>query len=100
MTLVFIGISVFTFARESQTEVQSFWKDTFTDPELPVYDVRTLNDHIEANLIFRRIPARMFAVSNAITISEAAAMHGKWMRERPEDYSMYVRARIEPAIGH
>ncbi len=32
------------------------------DPELPVYDVRTLNDHIESNLIFRRIPARMFAV--------------------------------------
>ena len=32
------------------------------DPELPVYDVRTLSDHIEANLIFRRIPARMFAV--------------------------------------
>jgi predicted permease len=32
------------------------------DPELPIYDVRTLNEHIEANLIFRRIPARMFAV--------------------------------------
>ena len=32
------------------------------DPELPVYDIRTLNDHIESNLIFRRIPARMFAV--------------------------------------
>ncbi|HEY7186594.1 MAG TPA: ABC transporter permease [Vicinamibacterales bacterium] len=32
------------------------------DPELPVYDVRTLDDHIESNLIFRRIPARMFAV--------------------------------------
>ena len=24
------------------------------DPELPVYDIRTLSDHIEANLIFRR----------------------------------------------
>jgi predicted permease len=32
------------------------------DAELPVYDVRTLNDHIEANLIFRRVPARMFVV--------------------------------------
>lgn len=42
MTLVFIGISVFTFARESQTEVQSFWKDTFTDQELPVYLVAAL----------------------------------------------------------
>ena len=33
------------------------------DPELPVYDIRTLSDHIEANLIFRRIPARMFGCS-------------------------------------
>lgn len=31
------------------------------DPDLPLYDVRTLNDHIEANLLFRRIPARMFS---------------------------------------
>jgi putative ABC transport system permease protein len=32
------------------------------DPELPLYDIRTLNEHIEANLLFRRIPARMFSV--------------------------------------
>jgi ABC-type antimicrobial peptide transport system permease subunit len=32
------------------------------DPELPVFNVRTLTDHVETNLIFRRIPARMFAV--------------------------------------
>ena len=32
------------------------------DPELPFFDVRSLSDHIEANLIFRRIPARMFMV--------------------------------------
>jgi predicted permease len=32
------------------------------DPDLPFFDVRTLSDHIEANLIFRRIPARMFVV--------------------------------------
>ena len=32
------------------------------NPELPIYDVRTLGDHIESNLILRRIPARLFAV--------------------------------------
>ncbi len=32
------------------------------DPALPVYDVRTLNEHIEKNLFLRRIPARMFVV--------------------------------------
>jgi len=32
------------------------------DPTLPVYDVRTLAEHIEKNLFLRRIPARMFVV--------------------------------------
>lgn len=32
------------------------------DPSLPVYDVRTFNDHIERNLFLRRIPARMFVL--------------------------------------
>jgi len=42
------------------------------DPELPVYDVRTLSDHIEANLIFRRIPARMFAILAPLLLALAA----------------------------
>ena len=32
------------------------------DPTLPVYDVRTLVEHVEKNLFLRRIPARMFVV--------------------------------------
>jgi predicted permease len=32
------------------------------DPALPVYDVRTLMEHVEKNLFLRRIPARMFVV--------------------------------------
>jgi predicted permease len=32
------------------------------DPDVPVFNVRTLSDHVETNLVFRRIPARMFAV--------------------------------------
>jgi predicted permease len=43
------------------------------DPDLPVYDVRTLSDHIEANLIFRRIPARMFAVLGPLLLLLAAS---------------------------
>jgi predicted permease len=42
------------------------------DPELPLYDVRTLSDHIEANLIFRRIPARMFTVLGPLLLLLAA----------------------------
>jgi predicted lysophospholipase L1 biosynthesis ABC-type transport system permease subunit len=32
------------------------------DPELPVFNLRTMNEHVDGNLIFRRIPARLFAV--------------------------------------
>jgi predicted permease len=32
------------------------------DAELPVFNVRTLSEHVDSNLIFRRIPARMFSV--------------------------------------
>ena len=42
------------------------------DPDLPIYDVRTLSDHIESNLIFRRIPARMFAVLAPLLLILAA----------------------------
>jgi len=42
------------------------------DPELPVYNVRTLTDHVEANLLFRRIPARMFTVLGPMLLVLAA----------------------------
>jgi predicted permease len=32
------------------------------DPGLPIYDVRTLTEHVEKNLVFQRVPARMFVV--------------------------------------
>lgn len=32
------------------------------DADLPVFNVRTLSDHVETNLVFRRVPARLFAV--------------------------------------
>ena len=43
-------------------------------------------------------PARIFLLSNIVTIAEAAVVHGRWMRERPDDYSMYVRTRVEPGF--
>lgn len=50
--------------RGSEVAVASAVRSTVRhlDPELPLYDIRTLNEHIEANLLFRRIPARMFSV--------------------------------------
>jgi putative ABC transport system permease protein len=42
------------------------------DADLPIFDVRTLNEHIESNLILRRIPARMFAVLAPVLLVMAA----------------------------
>jgi ABC-type antimicrobial peptide transport system permease subunit len=42
------------------------------DPTLPVYDIRTLSDHVEKNLVLRRIPARMFVVLGPLLLGLAA----------------------------
>ena len=42
------------------------------DPELAVYDVRTMNEHIESNLLFQRIPARLFAIVGPLLLALAA----------------------------
>jgi predicted permease len=42
------------------------------DPELPVFNVRSMTDHVETNLLFRRIPARMFAVLGPMLLLLAA----------------------------
>src|SRR4029079_11561615 len=42
------------------------------DPALPIYDVRTLGDHVEKNLFLRRIPARIFVVLGPLLLVLAA----------------------------
>jgi predicted permease len=42
------------------------------DPALPIYDVRTLTEHVEKNLFLRRIPARMFVVLGPLLLVLAA----------------------------
>ena len=58
----------------SDTAVASAVRRTVRDldPELPVYNVRTLTAHVETNLLFRRIPARMFAVLGPMLLVLAA----------------------------
>lgn len=38
------------------------------EPGLPVYNMRTMREHIETNLVFRRIPARLFAVLGPLVL--------------------------------
>lgn len=42
------------------------------DPTLPIYDVRTLVEHVDKNLFLRRIPARMFVVLGPMLLVLAA----------------------------
>ena len=43
------------------------------EPTLPVYDVRTLADHVDRNLFLRRVPARIFSVLGPLLLGLAAA---------------------------
>jgi macrolide transport system ATP-binding/permease protein len=42
------------------------------DPTLNVYDIRTMNEHVDRNAFLRRIPARMFAVLGPLLLALAA----------------------------
>jgi predicted permease len=42
-------------------------------PTLPVYDLRTLEEHVDRNLFLRRVPARIFSVLAPLLLALAAA---------------------------
>lgn len=42
------------------------------DPSMPVYDVRTMSEHVDKNLFLRKVPARMFAVLGPLLLLLAA----------------------------
>lgn len=43
------------------------------DADLPLFNVRSLADHIETNLVFRRVPARLFGVLGPLLLLLAAS---------------------------
>jgi predicted permease len=43
------------------------------DPELPVFNLRTLSEHVDTNLVFRRVPARIFVVLGPLLLALVAA---------------------------
>lgn len=42
------------------------------EPGLPLFGVRTLAEHVEMNLVFRRVPARLFVVLGPLLLALAA----------------------------
>jgi putative ABC transport system permease protein len=53
-----------------ETAVTSIVRDAVKqlDPALPLYNVRTLAAHVDANQVFRRVPARMFGVLGPLVL--------------------------------
>ena len=43
------------------------------DADLPIFNVRTLEEHVETNLVFRRVPARLFAILGPLLLALAAS---------------------------
>lgn len=43
------------------------------DPELPVFNVRTMTQHVDTNLVFRRVPARLFVILGPLLLILVAA---------------------------
>ncbi len=43
------------------------------DPELPVFNVRTMTQHVDTNLVFRRVPARLFVILGPLLLVLVAA---------------------------
>ena len=43
-------------------------------------------------------PRPLYLLNDLIMKCEAAVIHGRWMRERPGDYSDYLLARLEPGL--
>lgn len=42
------------------------------DPELPVFNIRSLEEHVDTNLVFRKVPAQMFSVLGPLLLALAA----------------------------
>jgi len=43
--------------------------------------------------------APFYSAADAISKSEAAALHGRWMKDRPKDYSVHVYSRTEAGFA-
>ena len=49
------------------------------DPSLDVFDIRTLNEHVEKNAFLRRIPAQMFAVLGPLCLRSRPSGSMPWL---------------------
>jgi len=82
--------------------VRGPWRENVTDEH---------NAALEASLaVFRRLgasvidvdlpdPQPAFELGDVVVKSEAAALHARWLRERPGDYAPGIRQQLEAGLG-
>ena len=74
-----------------------------TDPEVAALARASLDvlEKLGATIVPVRLPEE-FALANAmsvmITVTEAAAYHARWLRERPDDYGRQTLGRMLPGL--
>lgn len=75
-----------------------YFRDDISDEVATLFDdaCRVLQDlGCQVEVIDVPDPGAYDAIANAISKSEAAAVHGRWMRERPDDYGLHGYSRTE-----
>jgi aspartyl-tRNA(Asn)/glutamyl-tRNA(Gln) amidotransferase subunit A len=80
---------------------KSYFFDVASDEVRALFarSIETLRG-LGARIVEVKLPdmIRLTQLSNLVLVAEAATVHAKWLKERPDDYQEQVRHRLEPGL--